>query len=242
MQNKETPHYNIPSRILGRSALGREILWRAYSRTPYPLSRLALAIGQSRFLFPDNRFPYFREAFARVREQNVPGDYLEFGVFRGQSFIMAYRLGRDLNMRFYAFDSFEGLPRDEALWRQGEFRADAKYFLRSVRKAGVDLGRVVLVPGFYDSITLGTLPDLERAAIVHIDCDLYSSARDVLRLIERVIGKGTILIFDDWFSFAEEVKPEEHGEQRAFFEWDQAHRFDPFLEAYPWHKSFVCRG
>jgi hypothetical protein len=153
---------------------------------------------------------------------------------------MAYQLGRDLDMRFYAFDSFQGLPRDEELWKRGEFRADANYFLRSIRKAGVDLRRVVLVPGYYEALSPGNLPDLERAAVIHIDCDLYSSTREALRLVEGVIGRGTVIIFDDWFLFQHELNPAEHGEQRAFFEWKEAYRFEPFHEAMRWHKSFVC--
>jgi O-methyltransferase len=235
-----TPRPSILSRIFRSFPGGREALWRAYSWTPYPLSRLILAIGRSRYLFPDKRFPYFRKVFAHVRDHKVPGDYLEFGVFRGQSFIMAYQLGRNLDMHFYAFDSFEGLPRDEELWKRGEFRADASYFLRSIRKAGVDLRRVVAVPGYYDSLSRDNAP--ARAAVIHIDCDLYSSTREALRLVEGAIGKGTIIIFDDWFLFAHDPNPAEHGEQRAFFEWKEAHRFEPFHEAYLWHKSFVCSG
>ena len=237
---KQINHYNVMSRIFGRSPLAREILWRAYSWAPYPVSKLLLGIGRSRFLFPENRLPYFHQVFEHVRENQVPGDYLEFGVYRGQSFIMAYQLGRNLAMRFYAFDSFEGLPGDEELWRRGEFRAEEKYFLRSLRKAGANMERVVVVPGFYDAIELEKVPGLNRAAIVHIDCDLYSSAREVLRLVKGIIGKGSIIIFDDWFSFAEYPQPRDHGEQRAFHEWSEAHRFVSFLEAYPWHKSFVC--
>jgi O-methyltransferase len=238
----QNPRYSLASRILRRFPRGREALWAAYSWTPYPISRLVLAAGRSRFLFPDNRRPYFHAVFEHVRDHNVPGDYLEFGVYKGQSFIMAFELGRDLDMRFYAFDSFEGIPRDEGQWKRGEFRADQSSFLRSIRKAGVDLERVVVVPGFYDSLSLSRVPRLKRAAIVHIDSDLYSSARDALRLVADVIGNGTVLIFDDWFSFADDPNPERHGEQRAFWEWKEAHRFAPFDEAAPWHKSFVCMG
>src|SRR6266568_3789708 len=102
--------FNLPSLILKPFPSLQAHLWKAYSLIPYPISRFALAIGRSRFLFPENRLPYFRKVFAYVRDHNVPGDYLEFGVFRGQSFIMACNLGLDLDMRFFAFDSFEGLP------------------------------------------------------------------------------------------------------------------------------------
>ena len=42
-----------------------------------------------------------------------PGDYYEFGVFRGYTFLSAQRSCDELrisNTRFYGFDSFKGLP------------------------------------------------------------------------------------------------------------------------------------
>lgn len=43
----------------------------------------------------------------------LKGDYLEFGVQTGDSFMTAFHFAKQLDlkqMRFYAFDSFEGLP------------------------------------------------------------------------------------------------------------------------------------
>lgn len=239
MVDANTRTYSLASRLLRRSEVGVALLWRAYTLTPYPLSRAVLALGRSRFLFPDNRLPSFRRVFSHIRTNNVPGDYLEFGVFRGQSFIMAYQLGHD-EMRFFAFDSFEGLPKDEELWERGQYACTEDHFRRALRKAGVDLGRVLLVPGYYETLVPQRLAGLGKAAVIHIDCDLYSSTVEVFRIVDGMIGVGTVVIFDDWFSFSHEATSSEHGEQRAFYEWKEAHRFEPFLEVPPWHKSFVC--
>ncbi|TSC69208.1 MAG: methyltransferase [Parcubacteria group bacterium Gr01-1014_66] len=60
------------------------------------------------------------------------GDYLEFGVDKGKSFIVAYHMAQRYgmnNMQFYAFDSFEGLPeiagidRDVPQFKKGNLRA-----------------------------------------------------------------------------------------------------------------------
>ena len=40
-------------------------------------------------------------------------------------------------------------------------------------------------------------------AFVHIDCDLYSSTRDVLRSIRPWLRAGTLLLFDEYFGYAE---------------------------------------
>ena len=53
-----------------------------------------------------------------VANGRMPGDYLEFGVFRGGTFAPAYHFAsrRALpHMRFYAFDSFQGLPPSEGV-------------------------------------------------------------------------------------------------------------------------------
>jgi len=39
------------------------------------------------------------------------------------------------------------------------------------------------------------------AALVHIDCDLYSSTRTVFEHIGDRIVSGTILVFDEYFNY-----------------------------------------
>ena len=57
---------------------------------------------------------------------------------------------------------------------------------------------------------------LNKAAIVMIDCDLYASTKIVLDFITDLIDSGTIIIFDDWYSFKADPNM---GEQKACNEW-----------------------
>jgi macrocin-O-methyltransferase TylF-like protien len=53
---------------------------------------------------------------AHVAESKIKGDLLEFGVYRGTSFISAFKQAQEhrlTHMRFFAYDSFAGLPNDE---------------------------------------------------------------------------------------------------------------------------------
>lgn len=175
---------------------------------------------------------------------NIAGDYLEFGVFRGKSFIHAYRYYQEMSrrylgansskvpqefanqrIRFFAFDSFEGLPAvaDSNLpahWKgESAMACDRETFTRNLEQGRVDLNDVVMVPGYYDkSLTpeFRRQAGLERAAIIHVDCDLYESTVTVLDFITPLVVDGTVLVFDDYFYYRGHPA---RGERGAFSAW-----------------------
>lgn len=173
----------------------------------------------------------------------IEGDYLEFGVAEGNSFAAAYRSimrerrehaamgyqGQDYQRwldnppRFIAFDSFEGLPAGpgerQVDYFPGAYQCSEEGFRKNLAAMGVDLNRVITVPGYYDQTLNAELKErlnLRRAAVVMIDCDLYESTVPVLDFITSLVGQGTIIIFHDWFRF--QGSPNQ-GEQRACREW-----------------------
>ena len=82
--------------------------------------------------------------------------------------------------------------------------------LPSVRK------NVHLIKGWFDQ----TLPRFlaehpEQAAYLHIDSDLYSSAKTVLDLFTPRIRTGTIIVFDEFFNYP----GWQQGEYKAFQEF-----------------------
>jgi len=176
-----------------------------------------------------------KNAASFIAVNKVEGDYLEFGVWKGSSFTQFYNFAKKhkklKNMRFYAFDSFEGLPEskesdlemgsmDVHNWHKGKYSSEGvKGFLKSVKKGGVNLKRVSCIPGWYDD----TLNDetkkklsIKKAAVVYIDCDLYESTVPVLNFITDYVTEGTVILFDDWYNY--KGNPEK-GEQKAFYEW-----------------------
>lgn len=184
---------------------------------------------------------------------NVEGDYLEFGVFRGDRLIQAYetatfvtsriRTGGDPylakastkpleEMRFFGFDSFEGLPKANTIdvvegqeeWiGQGGFAASLDEVTRLMPKKGIESGRIKLVKGWFnETLTPKTKQELgiKAAAIVYVDCDFYESAVPCLEFITDLLVDGSVIIFDDWWIF--KGRPDK-GEQRAFREWQEKH-------------------
>ena len=131
----------------------------------------------------DVRRAYFEQIFSTLASSGTDREYLEFGVYRGASFIQSFQLADKYGlseMRFFAFDSFQGLPSGEGItWSKGEFRCSRELFTKIIRKAGVDLDMVRVVEGFYeDSLDdyLKANHGLKKAALVHVDSDLYESA------------------------------------------------------------------
>lgn len=161
------------------------------------------------------------------------GDYYEFGVFKGYAFWHAQKEAERLglkSMRFYGFDSFEGLPDVDGIdstnhneFYKGQFACSKEQVAANLDANGVDWDRTFLIEGYYeDSLTPGLYEEygMRPIAVALIDCDLYSSTRDVLRFIVPLIQDGSILMFDDWSSFdSDDTK----GQQRALREFLDAH-------------------
>jgi hypothetical protein len=216
-----------------------------YLKLPLPISAYVYSIARNT-LFRDARRPYFEAIFENISLAKLEGDYLEFGVFRGTSFIMASKLAQTYNMpamRLFAFDSFEGLPNSEGkAFTKSEFSCSEVLFRKIIEKAGMDLSKVVIVKGFYsNSLDEDTKRKYNiKAAIVHIDCDLYSSTKEVLNFIENIVTHGTILIFDDWDSFKDE-DVENMGERKAFKEWSLFNCFEELYDFRGCGKAFIMK-
>jgi len=182
-------------------------------------------------------------------KSSLLGDYLEFGCYKGDNLIYVFKRASSLMpwMRFYAFDSFCGLPKLENADKSGEFLSgqfacSEDDFLTNLKKAKVDLSRVRCVPGWFkDTLTseFKIKENLKIASMVYIDCDIYESCTEVLRFITDIVETGTIIIFDDWFAFKADSQK---GTQLACRQWLLS---NPNISMQDWHaigpfgKSFI---
>lgn len=196
-----------------------------------------------------------RQALTLAKEQasGDVGDYYEFGIYRGGSFAAAQRACRDLGIestRFYGFDSFQGLPpvegvdETDGIFYEGQYAAPKDAVVRNLTAEGVDWDRTTLVEGFFsESLTEETkrAHPFRRVGVALIDCDLYSSTREVLTWLESYLVDGSILLFDDWESFGDDG---DLGQKRAFAEFLTEHpdiRAEPLLSFEPHGEAFVLR-
>ena len=232
--------------ILLKPVLG-PVLRFLYLRTPGPMAAAMHWLFRSA---SDPRREHFERAFQTVTECSLEGDYLEFGVYRGSSMILSSRLAKRYGcggMRFFAFDSFEGLPDSEGTeFVRGEYQCSRELFTRLIQKGGVAMDKVVVVEGLYADSLTPMVKDghrLDRAAIVHVDCDLYTSTKEVLKFVEDLVHQGSVIIFDDWHAFddgAGDGEPASGGEKKAFLEWSLSECFDELCDSEA-GKAFVMR-
>src|SRR5215467_450286 len=104
----------------------------------------------------------------------VDGHYLEFGVFTGGTIrFIAKRIGGRV---IHGFDSFEGLPEAWSGFTLGSRTFDLHGRLPRV-PANVRLHRGL----FEDSLPAWLAEHPGPVAFIHVDCDLYSSTRTVLK-------------------------------------------------------------
>ena len=139
------------------------------------------------------------------------GSFLEFGVYKGKSIkIISELVGKRSSKIVHGFDSFEGLLED---WFgvndvKGRFNLHGK--LPDVPK------NVKLHKGWFHEILPKFLVENDESiSLLHIDSDLYSSAKTVLDLLRERIVVNTIIVFDEYFNYPNWQK----GEFKAFQEF-----------------------
>lgn len=155
--------------------------------------------------------PYFEKHPALVKyvvgEATLPGLYLEFGVGRGKSIRW---IGSAASRTVYGFDSFEGIPE---YWNGNPIGAFAQKKLPSVPD------NVQFEIGMFDE----TIPKFLEAhkdpvALLHVDCDLYSSTVTIFDAFGPRLQPGAIILFDEYYNFP---RWEQH-EFKAFQEFVQS--------------------
>jgi len=137
--------------------------------------------------------------------------YLEFGVFKGESINWWVENNKHPDSRFTGFDTFTGLPENwNFRYEKGHFSTDGKIPEIADHRCSFEKGL------FQDTLeTFITRNSFTKKTILHLDADLYSSTLYVLTMLATKLKKGDVIIFDE-FSVAE-------SEFRAFMDVTQSY-------------------
>ena len=125
---------------------------------------------------------------------SLPVQYLEFGVYRGESLSWWLKRLSHPDARFAGFDTFTGLPER---WRRSEplgaFNAHGKLPDIQDPRCSFEVGLFQdTLPGFIEH------NDLSRRLIIQLDADLYTSTLFVLTRLAPHLKSGDILFFDEF--------------------------------------------
>jgi O-methyltransferase len=145
----------------------------------------------------------------KILEENIPGDFIETGVWRGGAsiFMRALLKAYDISdRRVWLADSFEGLPPPNVeQYPQDKGRDLYKYkelaiALEDVQKnfSRYDLldEQVKFIKGWFKD----TLPsaEIDRISLLRLDGDLYESTMDSLSHLYPRLSIGGYVIVDDY--------------------------------------------
>ncbi len=196
---------------------------------------------------------FFVRCFDFIKDNRIVGDYHEFGCHRVRTFRMALtearRHGMD-DMKFFAFDSFEGLPEHSVdhnveIWKRGALSTSVERFRELTNAHGIYTDRIETVKGFYSDSLTSTLQrkfldEENKIALVNVDCDLYESAVPVFRFIEPLLQEGAVIYIDDLFA-GYKGSPEK-GVAKAFREFRarSRFRFQRHLDIGWWGRSYIA--
>jgi hypothetical protein len=155
------------------------------------------------------RLHNFRRLIERVIRNDIPGDIIETGVWRGGASILARAVLKAWNVtdrRIIVADSFQGLPPPNEAWpadRDSDLHVypELAISLEQVRANFESFGlldeQVVFLKGWFRD----TMPSVPSTclSIIRLDGDMYESTIDPLNHLYDRLSPGGWVIVDDYF-------------------------------------------
>lgn len=155
------------------------------------------------------RLDNIRVLMENIINNNIPGDFIETGVWRGGACILmravldAYEI---YDRKIWLADSFEGLPLPDEI----KYPADAgdKFHTYSELKVSLDEvkqnfskyglldDQVQFIKGWFKD-TLAEAP-IKQLALLRLDGDMYESTMDALSALYDKVSVGGYVIVDDY--------------------------------------------
>ncbi|MDZ4792726.1 MAG: TylF/MycF family methyltransferase [Bacteroidota bacterium] len=157
------------------------------------------------------RLSNIQDCVIDVLRNNIEGDLIETGVWRGGAviFMRAILKAFDIQDRIvWAADSFQGLPRPDAdkypmdkedtFYTFDELRVSLEQVKENFRKYGLLDEQVQFLQGWFKD-TLPVAP-IKKLAVLRLDGDMYESTMDTLTALYPKLSPGGYIIIDDWGS------------------------------------------
>jgi O-methyltransferase len=177
------------------------------------------------------QFDNMQACIADVIRNDVPGDLLEAGVWRGGMtiFMRGVLLSLGVTDRLvWVVDSFSGLPPPDPeaesnarWWREADMAESLETVRANFARYGLLDDQVRFLKGFFADSLPGA--PIDKLAILRMDADLYQSTADVLQNLYPRLSSGGWLICDDYLNL--------HDCRRAVDEYRARHGItEPIVE------------
>jgi O-methyltransferase len=149
---------------------------------------------------------FIKRVAERLDRAGVAGDFVEAGVYRGGSAgVLAAQAMKSPDRRLWLFDAFAGMPaagehddeRSHAI--EGQYVGSEARTRQILSRVGMDPRRTELRVGWFDD----TFPhaDVERIALLHVDCDFYDPVKLTLETFYERVAPGGYVIINDYGSY-----------------------------------------
>jgi hypothetical protein len=206
-----------------QSTAPRRFLARLLARRGLVLTRVAtdnLEARESGTDWPENaetmiglkRLDNLQQTISDVLKQNVPGDLIECGAWRGGATIFMRAMLQtygDNDRNVWVADSFQGLPKPDEqkfpedkgsnLHQFTELAVSVDQVKDNFRRYGLLDDRVKFLIGWFKD-TLPKAP-IDRLSILRVDGDLYESTWEALETLYPKLSVGGYCIVDDYGAY-----------------------------------------
>ena len=141
-----------------------------------------------------------------IRENDIAGDFIETGVWRGGAciFVKKYLDMFGMKRKVFVADSFKGLPPPECQQDEGanyhlytELAISLESVSNNFKQYGCLDDNVVFIEGWFKD-TLPNNNKIEKLSILRMDGDMYKSTMDVFETCYHKLSEGGFCIIDDW--------------------------------------------
>jgi hypothetical protein len=138
-----------------------------------------------------------------INNKNI--QYLEFGVYKGESIKYFADINTDPDSRFIGFDTFTGLPED---WTEFSRTVKSKTFDTGGEIPQSDDMRISFIKGMFQDTLPKFMKEYKTAnqLVINSDSDIYSSTMFFLTYANDAIVPGTIILFDEFYSVMHEFR------------------------------------
>ncbi len=160
-----------------------------------------------------NRLTNIELCIRTLVRQNIKGDLVETGVWRGGSVIFMKAVLRELaitDRKIWAADSYNGLPKPNKnyhadthnkLYLENILVASVEEVKNNFKRFGLLDSNIIFIEGLFKD-TLPIAP-IDKIALLRVDCDMYESTINALSCLYQKVVKGGFVIIDDYNAFNE---------------------------------------